>query len=284
MDDPRHTDGVAGDDVYDMFRHDRLDQRTVDAVLDGRGTDAPDDEVADLVAFSAALREARAANPRPTPELVDALTAGIPAPQGHDLAHAVASDANPSVPSPRRRPMFEALTAKLAALGLAAKIGLGSTVVLAATTGAAALDGLPQPAQDAVANAVATVSPISLPSSASDNAEAASAFGHSVAEDATDPDSPGVDGCEIAARALEEKSQASEEAREAVEEDCGSEEGGFDPASTDTPGANGRATAEERRNADIETSEGVDGEDGPEIELPDIVPDEIPPVTPPNGQ
>lgn len=88
--------------------------------------------------------------------------------------------------SPRKH---RRLGAKLAGLGLAAKVALGVAVAAASTTVAGAAGVLPGPAQHAVATVVGAATPFTFPGSASPKAD----FGAKVSTDATGA-SDGVHG------------------------------------------------------------------------------------------
>ena len=133
-----------------------LDEATTEALLAGRTT--PDGELEALVGF---LQEMRAVGhapaPPPSAALASVLASGLTTDKG-DLAATPASNVTgpaPQVaglPKWRRRTMVETLlsgiVAKLAALGVAAKAGLGLSMA-AASVGGAAVAGVPV-AQDAV--------------------------------------------------------------------------------------------------------------------------------------
>src|SRR5204862_732082 len=82
--------------------------------------------------------------------------------------------------------------ARLAGLGVAAKVGLGLGVAAAAVGSGGAAGVLPDPVQHVVASAVDTVSPFEFPDTANDHAN----FGATVSGDATGTTdgTPGVDG------------------------------------------------------------------------------------------
>lgn len=94
-----------------------------------------------------------------------------------DLSATAASNVHGSAPlqtselPKRRRTMITnlvgALASKLASLGVAAQVGLGTVVAAASVTGAGAAGVLPPPVQNAVAGAVAAITPFHLPSDAS---------------------------------------------------------------------------------------------------------------------
>lgn len=175
-----------------------LDDSAVAALLErGVSTDA---EMAEVAAFVTELRAAAVQEVKPSTELLAMFE--------HGLRSTPLPAAGGRTTSRRTKNMLETVVAKLAALGLAGKLGLGATVALAAVGGGGAAGVLPGPAQDVVAEAVAAVTPFEFPSEADDNA----AFGERVSTDATDG---GVDGPTIADEASDGRSggDASAEGR-----------------------------------------------------------------------
>lgn len=118
------------------------------------------DDLSDLDVFLAALKEAAVASPRPSPELAVLLAEGL-----SPAAPAATPSSCPGDGRPKRRKriVLETALAKLASLGLAAKASVAGATLLAATTGAGVAGALPDPAQEAAADAVSTVSPFEVP-------------------------------------------------------------------------------------------------------------------------
>lgn len=187
-----------------------LDDNTVEAILARRHSETHHEE---LTAVVRAIRSAAATTtPRPSAGLATLLDTGLQADgngqrtspatghhtngNGRGRAKLLAPGALRPFPVPvaipterRRKPALQTIFARVASLGLAAKIGLAGAAVAAATTGAGAAGVLPGPVQDAVADVVRDVMPFEFPSSADDSA----GFGGEVAEDATDGVPPGDD-------------------------------------------------------------------------------------------
>lgn len=198
-----------GDDYTDEMHTRRYDlnEQAMEDILAGR---APSAELADLAELVQAVRSSAVSTraPRPSAELQAVLVEGLTTDKG-DLPETAGSKvAEPAgqvfrLPKWRRpKTMLELIASKVAAFSLAAKLGVGTAVAAASVTGAGAAGVLPGPAQDAVASVVSQVTPFEFPSDAADEA----GFGGDVAEDATDPDSPGVDGQEVADEASDGRS------------------------------------------------------------------------------
>lgn len=135
-----------GDHVPEMTPAPLLDDLTIDALVDGspapRGLDQ-------LGAFAAVVRSVGdRPPPRPSPELAALLTRGA-----QDVA------ALQTTPIPRRATRRSVL-AKAAGLGLAAKIGFGTTAVAAGVVGAGAAGVLPGGADRVVRDAIEVVTPV----------------------------------------------------------------------------------------------------------------------------
>jgi hypothetical protein len=102
-------------------------------------------------------------------------------------------------------------TSKLVGLGLAAKIGIGVTVVTASVAGAGAAGVLPDQANDRARDAIETLAPVEFGSPADDHRQDGGDpagnrdenFGSVVSSDATGESDgqPGVDGSEISSLA-----------------------------------------------------------------------------------
>jgi hypothetical protein len=189
-----------GDYQDEMITHLTLNDRTIEALVAGR---APDD-LGDLAALASLLAEIRSigdtAPPEPTAALASVLAYGLP----NDMPVM----ARTNVAAPARRASRQsrgqragirvgglpsAIAGKLAALGLAAKVGLTLLTATAAAAAGAAATGLSEPASHAVDTAEDPTSAASRP----ENAE----FGASVSADASDEDDPGVVGQEVAEEA-----------------------------------------------------------------------------------
>jgi hypothetical protein len=209
----RNTGGGSGDNDDEMLRRDRLDERTADAVLAGRGGQVEGDEVADLATFVTAVRsEATMVPARPNAMLAEVLAHGISADKGELPVTAASNVHGPATqvsgpPKRRIRTVLELMIAKLAALGLAAKAGAAVAAVAATTAGAGAAGVLPDTLQGSFDNAVRGVEesedrvPDTDKLDVSDtevDTEDVGVDGADIAEDASDPDDPGVDGREVA--------------------------------------------------------------------------------------
>ncbi|MPZ72770.1 MAG: hypothetical protein GEU74_05985 [Nitriliruptorales bacterium] len=167
------------------------------ALLAGR---AVGDDLSDLEAFIAAARSATRGVVTPNAALTAIFANGLDIPP---------SPATARLTRPRRmKKVLETAVAKLAALGLATKFGIGTAVAATAVAGAGAGGALPAPVQNAVADVVAAVTPFEFPTTASENA----AFGERVSTDATQG---GVDGPTIAEEASQGRAggDAADEAR-----------------------------------------------------------------------
>jgi hypothetical protein len=134
------------------------------------------------------------------PALATLLAEGFSIEKGDLLVTAASKVTGPApqaagLPKWRKRKLselFAGLMAKLAGLGLAAKIGLGLGVAAASVSGAGAAGALPDAAQHAVATVVGAATPFTFPDTASDHAN----MGETVSSDATGASegTPGVDG------------------------------------------------------------------------------------------
>jgi hypothetical protein len=182
-----------------------LDDAALEAYLTGRPGAA--DELEPLTLFAEGLEMALAGPaPAPKPNLATLLIEGFSTEKGDLPATAASNVTGPAsqaagLPKWRKKKMLvteflSGLAAKLAGLGLAAKLGLGVGVAAAAVGGAGAANVLPEPVQHAVATAVDTVTPFQFP----DKADPHSVFGATVAADATGASdgTPGVDGQTVA--------------------------------------------------------------------------------------
>jgi hypothetical protein len=139
---------ARGDDDADMThrsprlpRSRELDDAAIDAIVLGSPVDAGHDR---LATFARLVRTALldVPDPHPSPEL-SRLLRGTPSPA-------------PRPPCARR---VAGPAARVAGLGLLAKIGLGASLAAASVTGAGAAGVLRAPARDAVRAAIETVTP-----------------------------------------------------------------------------------------------------------------------------
>src|SRR5690606_13280975 len=124
----------SGDHVSEMSPTPFLDDRAIEALIDG------DDVAADLrplALFAADVRaEGERQAPEPSPELVRLIAAG-----GGDAAPDAAASGAPSLASRRRSAL-----AKVAGLGVVAKLTLGAGAAAAGVAGAGAAGVLPDEA------------------------------------------------------------------------------------------------------------------------------------------
>lgn len=207
------------DDGYEMLTNrDGLDEAAIAAILAGGQPDS--EELATLTELVRSIRfEAASTKPQPSAELAAVLAEGLATDKGELPATAASNVTGPApqasgLPKWRRtRAMLEIALAKLASLGLAAKVGIAGAAVAAATTGAGAAGVLPGPVQDAVSDTVGAVTPFEFPDSSDRGGDVADdrsgVDGAEVAEDATD-DQPGVDGREVAEDASDGRSSAGD--------------------------------------------------------------------------
>lgn len=215
----RNASDPSGDDVGEMIRRPRLDDRTADALFSGR-LPADREDLADVAAFADRVRmvASETSTPVPNPALAAVLADGLST-EG-DLPATVGSDASaPAVqasrlPNRRRtKRMLELLVAKVAGISLLAKTGVAAAAIVAGTTGAGLTGNLPDQAQGAFDRA----------------------FGEAPAEETEDAD--------LVSRDVDELDVVDEPGAEAPEdtEDTATEEG----SRPEVPGAEGRATADE---------------------------------------
>ena len=124
---------------------------------------------------------------------------------------------------------------KLASLGLAAKVGLGVTVVSASAAGAGAAGVLPDQVNERARTAIEAVTPVDFEDPATEDHE--ENFGSVVSSDATGESDgqPGVDGSEISDMAPGAEHRPSD-AGQAPVEGGAPDVTGLDQA-TDAPGA-----------------------------------------------
>lgn len=274
-----------------------LDDEAIEQLLAG----TPPEELADLADVIEAMRmQATRTPPRPSPELAAVLSEGLTTDKGTLPTTAARNAATPAMQGPRlpkwtrrTRMILETALAKLAALGLTAKVGVAGAAVAAATTGAGAAGVLPDSLQDAMADAVAAVTPFQLPSSADDagadedvvgdtdeNAE----FGERVADDATGQtdDEPGVDGSEIADEASNGRSNDlpddAEEGRSTGEQNRDEAEANADEAADNadeglTEAENNAPDEADAHIPDEAPAEPDQGDDAADSTAPESTPD-----------
>jgi hypothetical protein len=175
-----------------------LDDRALEALL--VGADSVPTGLEWLVPLVEDLGVA-ASGSEPTlqPALATLLAEGFSTEKG-DLPATAASNVTGPVPQAAGLPkwrkkmsgLLAGLIAKLAGLGLVAKVGLGLGVAAASVTGAGAAGALPDAAQHAVATVVGSATPFTFPDSADDHAK----MGATVSSDATGASdgTAGVDG------------------------------------------------------------------------------------------
>ena len=150
--------------------------------------------------------------------------------------------------------LLAGLVAKFAGLGMVAKAGLGLTLAATSTTAAGAVGALPDPAQHAVATAVAAATPFTFPDSekeakdAKDAKQAKDNFGATVSADATDG-VPGVDG-QVVSDAAKAKAKHDDTSGDAADNGVGPSTAGstgLDRAN-ETPAAGHAPTSVPARN------------------------------------
>jgi len=142
--------GDSDSDMSTMF----MTEDVVEALIKGDAVPAAYDPLARFAAEVRALGDGPA--PAPSPDLATLLAGGRllrPMPATPPGA--------PSGPGARRH---ASRLGKVAGLGLAAKLGLGATVVAAGVAGAGAAGVLPAPADHVVRHAIEAVTPVSFPS------------------------------------------------------------------------------------------------------------------------
>lgn len=153
----RNGDAPSSDDGDEMTLFDRVDDDAIDVLASGVVPPGRDD-LNDVVRFAAALEDAAMVSPRPSAELAALLVEGLSPTEPDVVACSVRG------PSKRRiRPVLETALARLAGLGVAAKVSVAGAAVVAATTGAGATGALPEPVVDTMTDVVSTVSPFEIP-------------------------------------------------------------------------------------------------------------------------
>jgi hypothetical protein len=192
-----------GDHDAGMNQSWHIDDEAAEAIISGEPVG---DRFEPLVAFAQHVRATGAGPcPKPSAELT-ALFEGHASAELGPVAHSVTtalpastgrvrrSSATPSARQGRRS--IAAVAAKVAGLGLLAKIGLGASIGLGGVAAAGATGILPEPASNAVQAAIETISPLEL----RNNGTEQDRFGDRVSTDATgeSDDTPGVHGPDIA--------------------------------------------------------------------------------------
>lgn len=178
----RNGDALSADDRDEMTLFDRVDHDAIDVLASGVVPPGRDD-LNDVVWFAAALEDAAMVSPRPSPELAALLVEGFSPTESDLVGSSVRGQSRKRI-----RPVLETALAKLASLGVAAKVSVASAAVLAATTGAGATGALPGPVQDTMADVVSTVSPFEIPRSG----DAGAPGDAGVTDDAGAPEDAGV--------------------------------------------------------------------------------------------
>jgi len=225
-----------------------LDDDTIEAMVSGDDVDARFGQLTAFVHTVRSLGEGPA--PRPSSRL-EGVFAG-------SVAIAPARGG-------RRRTLPRGLStaaAKLAALGLAAKIGLGTAVAAAGVAGAGAAGILPDQANDQVRRGIEAVSPVEFDHPGDDadgHRETGENFGDRVSSDATGESDGenGVDGQQIS------------------DEAPGAEHRPDDPGQNGQDQANETPAADHRQNDDSDRDDQGDGTtttDNPSATAPSTVP------------
>jgi hypothetical protein len=230
----------SGDDVPEMPTTPFLDDRAIEAIIAGDDVAA---ELQPLATFASGVRaEGDRHAPRPSPALAQLIaTGGGPASSDVDAdAHAGTSD-----PLSSRRKLA---LAKVAGLGLVAKLTLGAGAAAASVVGGGAAGVLPGKANHVVRNAIEAVTPMAFP----------------------DDDAP--------ATSLREPAGTGGDHGDRVSSDATGESDGV-------PGVDGGATADDAPGASVRPSEppGRDGAPGPSgdagtpsVSVPDNAPERAP--------
>jgi hypothetical protein len=183
-----------GDHVPKMTPAPLLDDLTIDALVDGSPAPCGLDQ---LGAFAAVVRSVGdRPPPRPSPELAALLTRGA-----QDAAAHLQTTLIP------RRATRRSVLAKAAGLGLAAKIGFGTTAVAAGVVGAGAAGVLPGGADRVVRDAIEVVTPVEFTDRADrlddrdGEADPVDTDGPAVTGDAGVPSLPGEHGDRVSSDA-----------------------------------------------------------------------------------
>lgn len=145
---------ARGDNGNEMSPAWLLDDETIEAIVAGDEVDARFDS---LVAFARQVERLGDRPPPPASPQLEAVLAGVPADPGSDPTVV-------DLASRRRwRTRAGALTAtaaKLAGLGVVAKVGLGTSMAFAGLVGAGAAGVLPAQATESVRSAIEVVTPV----------------------------------------------------------------------------------------------------------------------------
>ena len=186
-----------GDHVPEMFPIRLLDDDTIDAITRGDDTPAGVDH---LAAFACQVRAAgEGPVPRPSPALAHLFVHGSPGRPHTATAGETARRVRRVSPGRGR-----VAVAKVAGLGIAAKLGFGVTAAAASMAGAGVAGVLPDHADHAVRRAIEVVTPVEFGEHDDRDGEGdRGEFGDTVSSDATGESDGvrGVDGWEISREA-----------------------------------------------------------------------------------
>ena len=192
---------LDGDDVGDMMATPPIHDAVIEALIRG---ETVHDAHARLAAFAHEVRAVGAEPvPRPSTELAALLQGGVRPRRGSFGAVGAVCVVGRRSPSGRTEgnrmrgsSRVEGTTRSTAGLGLAAKIGLGTSLAVVGLGSAAAAGVLPAAANDAVRDAIEVVSPVEFDRQGDDRSD----FGDRVSDDATGASDGvnGVDGPQIA--------------------------------------------------------------------------------------
>ena len=180
-----------------------IPDHVIEAIVDDQPVDAT---FAQLVAFAGHVRAVGDGPvPRPSEELVALLEGRIKPVLGTaDAPHLLAATTRSGALTGPATKRLASFASKVAGLGLAAKIGLGTSLAAASIAGAGAAGVLPAAANDTVRHAIDAVSPIELfgasdepasaedgvrPDAAGENEGDDTGEGHGTADDAPGADS-----------------------------------------------------------------------------------------------
>lgn len=146
----------SGDHVPEMAPTPLLDDLTIEMILDGDQVPAA---FGSLAAFGAGVRAVGdGPAPRPSPALAHLLATGSDGVTASLAAPGVSDDLAPTTLDQRRQRRFT--LAKVAGLGVVAKVGLAATTAAAGVVGAGAAGMLPGEASRVVRDAIEVVTPV----------------------------------------------------------------------------------------------------------------------------